>query len=82
VEEGGRAIFAGDESGEGVDGDVGQAEVAARMGLTVSGVKSRIQRGRAKLREELLACCEFAFDGEGKISGYWKTGGRCAGKNC
>jgi RNA polymerase sigma-70 factor (ECF subfamily) len=61
---------------------MGQAEVAARMGLTVSGVKSRIQRGRAKLREELLACCEFAFDGEGRISGYWKIGGRCAGKNC
>lgn len=61
---------------------VGQAEVAARLALSVSGVKSRIQRGRAKLREQLLACCEFAFDGEGKITGFWKIGPACASKNC
>ena len=39
--------------------------VAERLGLSVSGVKSRVQRGRARLRAMLERCCEIALDARG-----------------
>ncbi|MEX2672440.1 MAG: sigma-70 family RNA polymerase sigma factor [Phycisphaeraceae bacterium] len=39
-----------------------QQQAAARAGVSLSGMKSRVQRGRAKLQEALLACCEVEFD--------------------
>jgi RNA polymerase sigma-70 factor (ECF subfamily) len=36
--------------------------IAERLGLSISGVKSRVQRGRAQLREMLERCCEIALD--------------------
>ncbi len=42
-------------------------EVAEAMGLSVSAVKSRVVRGRAKLRELLEACCRIAVDVRGKV---------------
>jgi len=41
-----------------VDG-LTQAEAAARAGVSLSGMKSRVQRGRHRLREVLLACCSL-----------------------
>ena len=41
------------------------AAIAARLGLTVSGVKSRVQRGRAQLRRDLERCCRIALDARG-----------------
>lgn len=46
-----------------------QKEVAAQLGLSVSGAKSRVQRGRAKLRQRLLECCEIET-GNGGVVGY------------
>jgi RNA polymerase sigma-70 factor (ECF subfamily) len=42
----------------------GMSQVAAArmLGISVSGMKSRVQRGRTKLREVLDACCELAVD--------------------
>lgn len=34
-----------------------QREVAERLGISLSGAKSRVQRGREKLRAILLDCC-------------------------
>jgi len=34
-----------------------QREVARRLGLSLSGAKSRVQRGRQQLRQRLDACC-------------------------
>ncbi|TDH26376.1 sigma-70 family RNA polymerase sigma factor [Segetibacter sp. 3557_3] len=34
-----------------------QREVAEKLGITLSGAKSRVQRAREKLREEVLKCC-------------------------
>jgi RNA polymerase sigma-70 factor (ECF subfamily) len=42
-----------------------QQEVADRLGLTHSGAKSRIQRGRMMLKEVLEQCCRFEFDRRG-----------------
>lgn len=46
---------------------VPQQEIADRLGLSLSGAKSRIQRGRAKLRSMLQACCSFEQDRRGNI---------------
>jgi RNA polymerase sigma-70 factor, ECF subfamily len=47
-----------------------QHEAAARLGLSVSGMKSRVQRGRRQLREMLEACCEIALDRRRGVAGY------------
>lgn len=41
------------------------ATIAARLGLSVTGVKSRVQRGRKLLRKLLDRCCEIALDARG-----------------
>jgi RNA polymerase sigma-70 factor (ECF subfamily) len=45
-----------------------QQEVANRMGLSLSGAKSRIQRGRALLKGVLDQCCTFQFDRRGNLT--------------
>ena len=47
-----------------------QAEVAARLGLSVSGAKSRVQRGRKVAKEMLDACCLFHKDSAGRVNDY------------
>ena len=47
-----------------------QQEVADRLGLSLSGAKSRIQRGRVMLKDALEACCHFEFDGRGNMMDY------------
>jgi RNA polymerase sigma-70 factor, ECF subfamily len=42
-------------------------EAAALAEVSVSGMKSRVQRGRAQLRQMFEQCCEIALDGRGKI---------------
>lgn len=42
-----------------------QREVAERLGLSLSGAKSRVQRGRDKLRDMVSACCHVEVHGEG-----------------
>jgi RNA polymerase sigma-70 factor, ECF subfamily len=44
-----------------------QQQVADRLGLSLSGAKSRIQRGRALLKDLLEQCCHFEFDGRGNM---------------
>lgn len=44
-----------------------QREVADRLGLSLSGAKSRIQRGRATLKEVLDGCCFLHFDRRGNL---------------
>ena len=42
-----------------------QADLARQLGISGSGVRSRVQRGRALLKERLAACCEVRWeDGE------------------
>ncbi|MCY9666542.1 hypothetical protein M5X11_16625 [Paenibacillus alginolyticus] len=44
-----------------------QKQLAERLGISVSGAKSRVQRGREKIKEMLLACCHIERDELGKI---------------
>jgi RNA polymerase sigma-70 factor (ECF subfamily) len=39
-----------------------QKEAAARAGISISGMKSRVQRGRVKLKAALLDCCAVELD--------------------
>ena len=45
-------------------------QAAARVGISVSGMKSRVQRGRAQLRELFESCCEIAVDARGKVTDF------------
>lgn len=42
------------------------AKIALRLDLSLTAVKSRVQRGRALLKKKLRACCRFEFDRLGK----------------
>jgi RNA polymerase sigma-70 factor (ECF subfamily) len=55
--------------------------VAAEQGLSLSGAKSRIQRGRALLRAALTRCCQVACDHRGTIVEY-TPGGTCRATGC
>jgi len=47
-----------------------QAEVAKRQGISLSGAKSRVQRGRRLLKGALLQCCQFEFGQQGELVAY------------
>lgn len=47
-----------------------QKEMAEKIGLSLSGAKSRVQRAREKLKEMLLECCHLEFDRQGNILEY------------
>jgi RNA polymerase sigma-70 factor (ECF subfamily) len=44
-----------------------QKELADRLGISLSGAKSRVQRAREQLKQLLLDCCHFEFDRRGGI---------------
>ena len=47
-----------------------QVEAARQLGLSTSGMKSRVQRGRARLKKTLLRCCQIHLDRNGGILDY------------
>jgi len=49
-------------------------EAAEMAGISVSGMKSRVQRGREQLRALFDACCEIAIDARGKPTDYTPRG--------
>ncbi len=57
-----------------------QNKVAEMEGLSLSGVKSRVQRGRAMMKETLMDCCQFEYDHQGTVMDYEQKGADC--RNC
>lgn len=51
---------------------VKQREVAESLGITLSGAKSRIQRGRTMIKDMMLQCCSFEKDHQGKVIDFSK----------
>ena len=47
-----------------------QKDLAARLGLSITGAKSRVQRARHRLKEILTDCCEIDMDRRGNAIGY------------
>jgi RNA polymerase sigma-70 factor (ECF subfamily) len=58
-----------------------QVEAARRAGVSVSGMKSRVQRGRRQLRHLLEACCKVELDRRGAPIGLEQKAGDC-GSGC
>ncbi len=54
------------------------AKIALRMELSLTAVKSRVQRGRAMLKKKLQDCCRFEFDRHGKVIGWERRKKECA----
>lgn len=52
-----------------IDG-ISQTELANELNMSVSGVKSRVQRGRQLIKNTLLECCSFQFDKYGTFIDY------------
>lgn len=52
-----------------IDG-MSQKDLAAHLGISYSGAKTRVQRGRAMLKEKLTQCCIFHTDKYGNIMDY------------
>ncbi|MDI9342386.1 MAG: sigma-70 family RNA polymerase sigma factor [Sediminibacterium sp.] len=49
--------------------NIPQHELAKQLGISYSGLKSRVQRGREKLKEMILKCCALESDAYGNLSG-------------
>ena len=49
---------------------ISQADAARQLGISNSGMKSRVQRGRDRLRDMLVRCCSIAVDVRGGVSDF------------
>jgi len=59
-----------------------QKELSERLGISLSGAKSRVQRARQRLKQQLLACCHFELDTRGHILNYAPHDGYCTDETC
>lgn len=50
-------------------GGMTQKAAAETLGISLSAMKSRVQRGREKLRHKLEKCCAIALDGRRRVVG-------------
>jgi RNA polymerase sigma-70 factor, ECF subfamily len=55
-----------------------QRDAAERVGLSVSGMKSRVQRGRQMLKRMLHECCQIHLGPDGRIADYECQDSSCA----
>jgi len=57
-----------------------QGEIALKLKLSLSGAKSRVQRGRQKVKELVLMCCDVNTDVYGNIIDYTPREVKCRKK--
>lgn len=59
-----------------------QQEAAQQTGVSLSGMKSRVQRARRQVKDMLLACCRVELDRRsGVMDISSRSGGGCCGSN-
>lgn len=63
-------------------GGMKQADLAKKLGISISGAKSRVQRGRRMLKELLYQCCHFEFDRRGMVIDYHPIACSCCSQTC
>lgn len=61
---------------------VSQKDIALQESISLSGAKSRIQRGRASLDAMLKSCCEFQLDRRGNTVDYETVNDDCCDADC
>ena len=54
---------------------ISQKQLAADLGISYSGLKSRVQRAKEMLRRSILECCDYKFDVYGNVIS-------CCGNDC
>jgi RNA polymerase sigma-70 factor (ECF subfamily) len=54
-----------------------QKELSEKLFISLSGAKSRVQRGREHLKKALLDCCQLEFDRAGQIVDYEQNNKDC-----
>lgn len=54
-----------------------QKEVAEKEGISLSGAKSRVRRGRALLKSMLDDCCQFEINHKNQVVSYENKGRDC-----
>jgi RNA polymerase sigma-70 factor (ECF subfamily) len=47
-----------------------QKDIATELGIPASTVRSKVQRGRKKLKAKITACCEIIQGGKGSLMGF------------
>lgn len=50
-----------------VKGIIAQKEIAHRLGISLSGARSGVQRAHQKLREVIVECCLLELDSQGQL---------------
>jgi RNA polymerase sigma-70 factor, ECF subfamily len=55
-------------------GSLSQVQAADAVGVSVPGMKARVQRARAQVHELLTECCEVALDRSERIADVQRTG--------
>ena len=61
---------------------IGQKEVAVKLGLSLTGTKSRVQRARRRLKQILLECCDVEMDRRGNALAYSPRHATCSSVSC
>jgi RNA polymerase sigma-70 factor (ECF subfamily) len=59
-----------------------QKDLAARLRISVSGVKSRVQRARRRLKNAVLDCCHIEMDRRGNTMDYTRKRKDCGPCSC
>lgn len=60
-----------------------QKAAAEMLGISLSGMKSRVQRGRQKLQAALEDCCHIALDARRRVDGWEpRADGKLSGGWC
>jgi RNA polymerase sigma-70 factor, ECF subfamily len=59
-----------------------QKDLAVKLGISLSGVKSRVQRARKRLRAAVLDCCHIEMDRRGNAIDYTRKRSDCGSCSC
>jgi RNA polymerase sigma-70 factor (ECF subfamily) len=54
-----------------------QTEIAKKLNISISGAKSRVQRGRNLLKQGFIDCCDYKLNTEGQLVGEHKNKKDC-----